>query len=118
MLLTPKGAVAGVVGIPGGVVFRLAWSPDGSRLALAVDEGLSVVAIDGGNMRLVFARADPTARGVGTDGLTWSRDASRIVFTYNNGIYSVNASGGRAAKLVDSRPAQGELPPASPAWRP
>jgi Tol biopolymer transport system component len=52
-------------------VYRLAWSPDGSRLAFDTDDGIWVVGSDGSGLRMVIR-----------DGLspTWSPDGSRLAY--------------------------------------
>jgi Tol biopolymer transport system component len=50
-------------------VYRLAWSPDGSRLAFETDEGIWVIGSDGSGLRMVIRHGHNP---------TWSPDGSRL----------------------------------------
>jgi Tol biopolymer transport system component len=52
-------------------VYRLAWSPDGSRLAFATDEGIWVVGSDGSGLQMVIRHGHNP---------TWSPDGSHLAY--------------------------------------
>jgi TolB protein len=89
------------------------WSPDGKELAFEAPDGLRVLAVAGGEERLV-ARA----RAGGEVGLwpTWSPDGKRIAFVRqvadgSNVVFVVGRAGGAARRLLE--PA---LAPDDPNW--
>jgi Tol biopolymer transport system component len=56
-------------------VYRLAWSPDGSRLAFDTDDGIWVVGSDGSGLRMMIRHGHNP---------TWSPDGSRLAYaTWN-----------------------------------
>jgi len=81
--------------------FQLAWSPDGSRIALVTLRGgefdLDVVGGDGGG-RVTVARAV-----VGSSGPAWSPDGSRIAFAGTRGLFVADAAGGGSVRLTRNR---------------
>jgi Tol biopolymer transport system component len=52
-------------------VYRLAWSPDGSRLAFETDDGIWVVGSDGSGLRMMIPHGHNP---------TWSPDGSRLAY--------------------------------------
>jgi Tol biopolymer transport system component len=61
-------------------VYRLAWSPDGSRLAFDTDDGIWVVGSDGAGLRMVIRHGQNP---------TWSPDGSRLAYvTWNDAATS------------------------------
>jgi Tol biopolymer transport system component len=87
---------------------QAAWSPDGSKLALAGNEGIYLMNVDGSNETRITQSSeiamyfDPT----------WSPDGSRIAFTkwtdcdwndcYTPHIFVVNVDGSNPVKLADN----------------
>jgi len=70
-----------------------AWSPDGSRIAYALDEDLYTIGADGsGNAQLTAgASADLSP--------TWSPDGKTIAFERDHGIWAMNVDGGNQRAL-------------------
>ena len=62
-------------------VYRLVWSPDGSRLAFATDDGIWVVGSDGSGLRVVIRHGHNP---------TWSPDGSRLAYATWKGLGSSN----------------------------
>lgn len=59
------------------------WSPDGSRIAFATDNGLAIMDADGGERRPLVDLAEiapPQSRYGRVDSISWSPDTSMIVF--------------------------------------
>jgi Tol biopolymer transport system component len=56
-------------------VYRLVWSPDGSRLAFDSDDGIWVVGSDGSGLRMVIRHGHNP---------TWSPDGSRLAYAARN----------------------------------
>ena len=57
----------------------IAWSPDGSRIAVAHGDTLELVDPDGSNRATLWRQIHPVGRG-GLSQPTWSPDGSRIAF--------------------------------------
>lgn len=68
------------------VIDQPAWSPDGSQLAVARDDGVYVVTAPGVERRLVPVR-EPRF-------IVWSRDGSRLAYVANGKLVEVDAVGG------------------------
>jgi TolB protein len=89
----------------------IAWSPDGTRIAVATEGGIAVVTATG---RLVVRPEkhvpdDPLeVRGYPS----WSPDGSRILFESGRGIETVDADGSNRTLLAENTDAQ------QPAWSP
>ena len=99
-------------------VIRLAWSPDGSRLAFeTVDDGIWVVGSDGSGLRLLIRHGHNP---------TWSPDGSRLAYaTWNESgrccqvqLRIADADGSHVQTLahVDTGPEGGFA--GGPAWNP
>jgi Tol biopolymer transport system component len=92
-----------------GPVGRLAWSPDGSRLAVAASveggEVLYLVEASGGAVREVIEEAVQSVGGLG-----WSPDGTRLAFS-DGDVWIVPASGGGGALEIGFRAEH-------PIWRP
>jgi Tol biopolymer transport system component len=98
-------------------VYRLAWSPDGSRLAFATDDGIWVVGSDGSGLRMVIRHGHNP---------TWSPDGSRLAYaTWKElGTWSgvrlriADADGSHVQTLahIDTEPWSGFAGPGS--WNP
>ena len=95
------------ISTPGGS--NLAWSPDGTKLALERDDGLYVVGAKGGApTRLLRVR--------GASEPAWSPDGKWIAFSkelpdLSTAIYIVPANGGQARRLAPP-----PLPKSDPRW--
>jgi Tol biopolymer transport system component len=101
-----------------GCMFYLAWSPDGSRIALSGSGGLDLIDPDGSNRTtLIDSRG---ARGnVGPP--TWSPDGATIAFTArlpassdHLAVYEVDADGSNLKVLFE----QPGISPSSLRWSP
>jgi WD40 repeat protein len=76
----------------------LAWSPDGSRLALASDDGsVWVVERGGSDLRRISAPADGAIGGSGT--IAWSPDGTTIASVRDGGIDVIEVSSGTIRPL-------------------
>jgi Tol biopolymer transport system component len=92
-------------------VEAIAWSPDGSRLAILSDgepAGLFVVDADGSDIRLL-------AEDESVFGFAWSPDGTRLIFTDEHGAVFVAPADGSTASLVASLP-DGDA--TNPVWSP
>ncbi|MEN6343130.1 MAG: PKD domain-containing protein [Methanospirillum sp.] len=78
-----------------GVGSRLAWSPDGARIAYEGSGGIWTMNADGTSPAFLIAGSQPA----------WSPDGSRIAFSLwadgKNGVWVANADGTGARFLVD-----------------
>ena len=110
--------------------FGAAWSPDGSRFAIASRGGIDVVSADGTRRRTVGTP--------GAAGPVWSPDGSRIAYVrarclatlkgictgYHSSVYAVGAAGGAERRLtgpVRDLPEWQRYPPdasSAPSWWP
>jgi Tol biopolymer transport system component len=98
-------------------VYRLVWSPDGSRLAFDTDDGIWVVGSDGAGLRMVIRHGHNP---------TWSPDGSRLAYaTWKElGTWSgvrlriADADGSHVQTLahIDTEPWSGFAGPGS--WNP
>ncbi len=68
------------------------WSPDGTRIAYAGRDDISVVDVATGARRVLLAMEDAWRPA-------WSPDGSRIAFLTDNDLYVVAATGGKARRL-------------------
>jgi len=68
------------------VVDQPAWSPDGTQLAIARDDGIYLVTAPGVEQRLIAVR-EPRF-------VTWSRDGSRLGYVANGKLVEIDAGGG------------------------
>lgn len=87
---------------------QLSWSPDGTKIAFVGVGGLSVINVDGSDLRSLTNNASHPK---------WSPDGTKIAFTsYRDGnweIYVINPDGSGLRNLTND--------PATdmgPAWRP
>src|SRR4051794_380084 len=80
-----------------------AWSPDGTRLAVATARGIAVLAADGSQQRTVAVGAQPA----------WSPDGTRLAFVRGGDVYVQRLDGGAAVRLT-----RGERHAGYPAWSP
>ena len=77
---------------------KVAWSPDGSRLAFQRGDGLYVMPSLGGAPH----RIATLANGAGSD-VSWSPDGSTLVFDdAHSHLYTVGADGGEPKKLTNA----------------
>lgn len=78
-----------------GTVGELAWSPDGSELAVEVGERLERVPLDGGKTvsigPLPRPEGVPRAEAISLD---WRADGRILIASWRGGIYSIPAAGG------------------------
>ena len=100
----------------------LAWSPDGQRIAYAVDRGIYVRAAGGGLATRIATADQPHS-------FAWSPDGSRLAFALGNAAFVfapnaigniapssiciVSASGGRPVRVTDAASLN-----TSPVWTP
>lgn len=100
--------VAPVADTPAGLCcpppLEVAWSPDGSRLAVAIPAAgtLLELSADGSTVRTVAVREGPFSPA-------WSPDGTQIAFSSGGGIHVIDASG---------RPAQFLSAGRRPVWSP
>ena len=92
----------------------IAWSPDGSRLAVYND-------VEPGDGRLFVLDADGSdievvAEDENVSGFAWSPDGTRMVFTGDHGAVFVAPADGSSASLVASLPIDGGA--TNPVWSP
>jgi Tol biopolymer transport system component len=69
-----------------------AWSPDGTKIAFARDNGIAVMNSDGSNVQLLVSYGFFPA---------WSPDGSKIAFSDNGGVGVMNADGTGPVHLTD-----------------
>lgn len=78
--------------------YGTAWSPDSTNIAIAADDGLYVVNVDGTGLRRVTEAA-------GSAGAlwapTWSPDGTQLVAGSQHGLFLVNADGTGLRQLTD-----------------
>jgi Tol biopolymer transport system component len=97
---------------PGGgcQIARLAWSPDGRRLAFlrgflapgsgpAHDPSLNVINADGSGAKRL-AGCGQNCFDANPSRLSWSPDGLRLLFSRGGSLYSVNVSSGRLVRLT------------------
>ena len=95
-------------------MLNLAWSPDGTRIALSGSRGLDLIDPDGSNRTTLIARGY-----VGPS--TWSPDGSTIAFTANfaspnrQAVYEVDADGSNLRVLFEQ---PGSAGPGGLRWSP
>ena len=80
LLRVPRFVIFGV----GEQIYRVAWSPDGTWLALGSLKGLYVARSNGTGLRLRVS-----GHAAGAEGITWSPDGKTIVIHYGNGLLAV-----------------------------
>ena len=89
----------------------IAWSHDGTRIAVATEGGIAVVNTDG--RLLVRPERHGSDDPLEVSGYpTWSPDGRRILFESGRGIETIDADGGNRTLLADDKNAQ------HPAWSP
>jgi WD40 repeat protein len=82
-------------------VYRLAWSPDGSRLAFATDDGIWVVGSDGSGLRMVIRHGHNP---------TWSPDGSHLAYATwkelgsSNGVVRLRIADADGSHVQNFRP--------------
>ncbi len=69
-----------------------AWSPDGTRLAFARDDGVYVTTGPGAETKLVSVD--------GPGGLAWSADGHRLAYVARGALYTVSTGGPGPARLA------------------
>jgi len=81
------------------------WSPDGNELAVAIDERLWRVHLDGGDRRPIcdLPRPEGASRAAILDG-TWLEDDILRLAAWRGGLYEVAAAGGKPELLVPVDP--------------
>ena len=92
-----------------GVVLRPAWSPDGTEIAFANQDGLYVVASDGGPARAVVNAPSHYPAPA------WSPDGARIAFVESGNLQVIDADGSDRRTLAG---AKGEAGGRRVAWSP
>jgi Tol biopolymer transport system component len=83
---------------------RVAWSPNGTSIAFAGEDGLHLVGLSGGTKVLLTdspGDADPT----------WSPSGSKIAFGRGNSLYAIKSDGSGITELATVRGQVGH-----PAW--
>lgn len=94
--------------------YDVAWSPDGSRLALTVEDGIVTVATDGSDRRVVVR-----ARAAGDP--VWSPDGTRLAFVsyrrFNPTLETIGVDGTDRRRVVRARDTFFETPEWSPDGR-
>jgi Tol biopolymer transport system component len=90
----------------------VSWAPDGGRLALASDQGVSIVTPRGKVLRRI-------AGGCCATHVSWSPDGTRIAFSagtqtapYRAAVYVVDADGRHVRRIAAGRSSY------APAWQP
>jgi serine/threonine protein kinase len=81
------------------------WSPDGDELAVAINERLWRVPLDGGDRRPIcdLPRPEGASRAAILDG-TWLDDDTLRLAAWRGGLYEVAAAGGEPELLVPVDP--------------
>jgi Tol biopolymer transport system component len=101
VIIAREGLTAlGIVGVAGGV---LTWSPDSSRVAIAIGEkggnGVAVADLEG-NLSLAV---DGPLEGF----VRWSPDGDRLAYWSEGALWTADASGGAPVRLVNVAAAPG-----------
>ena len=73
------------------------WSPDGRRIAFALDDEIYVMNADGSGQRRLTTTKGKDAYSVSPE---WSPDGRRIVFERNGDVFVMNADGSEVRMLV------------------
>jgi Tol biopolymer transport system component len=87
-----------------------AWAPDGASFAVSQDDGLMIVAAQGGRVRKIGPRSSDPVRGTsGAPPFAWSPDGTQLAYAADarGHVLVVPAAGGVA---VDLGEASGETP--------
>jgi Tol biopolymer transport system component len=87
--------------------FSPSWSPDGSKIAVITDGGVSTITVSNNTLTPIVTAAGQYRR------VRWSPDGTRIAFTRDNKLFSVNPAGG---DLKDITPAGTPTPREEFSW--
>jgi Tol biopolymer transport system component len=93
----------------GAFAYSLDWSPDGSSIAVAEGDRITVLSVDGDR------RTTLTETSGLVDGVAWAPDGTRIAYSMGGDLFIVRSDGGRSDRILD---AQGGLGASEPAWSP
>ena len=94
------GLVSRVIGLPRWEIYRLAWSPDGSRLLLGTCRGK--LSCDIGIVDVGTGRMTPLTDDHVSNWPTWSPDGTRIAFVRAGFLFVMKADGTEARVAANS----------------
>jgi Tol biopolymer transport system component len=77
--------------------FDVAWSPDGRRIAVTVQNAIVLLTTHG---RVVRRIPIATKGGSWLNGVTWSPDGRQLAYSEGGTIFTVDVDGGRDARRV------------------
>jgi WD40 repeat protein len=88
-----------------GNVSDFAWAPDGLRLAVVNESGLSILDVETGSTQLLDescrTAATPAGRPAGYCEVSWSPDGRTIATATRRGLHLVNSRSGATTLLID-----------------
>jgi Tol biopolymer transport system component len=93
----------------GAFAYSLAWSPDGTSIAVAEGRRITVLSPDGGQGTTLL---ETTGR---VDGLAWAPDGSQVVYSMRGDLFVVGPDGNEPVRILEGR---GGLEASDPVWSP